>query len=56
MGAANVGYYATAVPIGIGTTGTRGFATNNAYTIFQDTTGAAPTEPFTVAGTVSAIQ
>ena len=49
-------YYATAVPIGIGTTGSRGFATNNGYAIFQDTTGAAPTEPFTVGGTVTAIQ
>jgi prepilin-type N-terminal cleavage/methylation domain-containing protein len=56
VGAANVGYYATAVPIGLSTTGSRGFATNNGYAIFQDTTGAAPPEPFTVAGTVSAIQ
>ncbi len=41
------GYYATAIPETVGSTGTRGFATNNAFTVFQDTGGAAPTEPFT---------
>jgi type IV pilus assembly protein PilA len=56
VGAAQTNYYATAVPITVGSTGTRGFATNNAGTVFQDTSGAAPAEPFTVAGTVSAIQ
>ncbi len=56
MGAANVGYYATAVPIGLNTTGSRGFATDGGYAVFQDTSGAAPTQPFTIAGTVSAIQ
>jgi hypothetical protein len=56
VGAANVGYYATSVPSGLFTTGTRGFATNGGYAVFQDTTGVAPTEPFTVAGTVTAIQ
>ena len=49
-------YYARSVPQTVGSTGTRGFATNNAGTVFQDTTGVAPPEPFTVAGTVSAIQ
>ena len=55
-GAAMTAYYATAVPQTVGSSNTRGFATNNAFTIFQDAGGAAPTEPFTVAGTVSAIQ
>ena len=55
-GVAQTNYYATAVPQTVGSTGTRGFATSNVDTIFQDTTGAAPAEPFTVAGTVSALQ
>ena len=42
VGAANVGYYATAAPIGVGTTGTRGFATDNGGTVFQDTTACLP--------------
>ena len=37
-------YYATAVPITVGTTGNRGFATTAAGTIFFDATGVAPTE------------
>jgi type IV pilus assembly protein PilA len=55
-GAAMTAFYATAVPTTVGQTGTRGFASNNVYAIFQDTTGAAPTEPLTVGGTISAIQ
>jgi prepilin-type N-terminal cleavage/methylation domain-containing protein len=50
------GYYASAVPVTIGRTGNRGFATNNEQAIWQDTSGAAPAEPFAVAGTVSLIQ
>jgi prepilin-type N-terminal cleavage/methylation domain-containing protein len=50
-GAAMTAYYTTATPVTLGTTGTRGFASNNAYTIFQDLTGAAPPEPFTPNGT-----
>jgi len=38
------GYYATAVPVGVGTTGQRGFSTSAAGTIFFDATGAAPAE------------
>jgi type IV pilus assembly protein PilA len=38
------GYYATAVPMTIGTTGQRGFATNQSSTIYFLTTGAAPAE------------
>ena len=56
VGASNAGYYGTAIPITVGSTGTRGFATDEAGTVFQDTTGVAPVQPFTVAGTVSAIQ
>jgi prepilin-type N-terminal cleavage/methylation domain-containing protein len=39
-------YYATAVPLSLVTTGSRSFATNTAATIWQNTTAAAPTEPF----------
>jgi type II secretory pathway pseudopilin PulG len=49
-------YYATAVPVGRPTTGTRAFATNAAATIWQDRTGVAPDEPFATAGTVSPIE
>lgn len=45
-------FYSTAVPLG-GNLGTRGFASNEESTIWQDTAGAAPTEPFTRGGSVS---
>lgn len=48
-------YYATGVPIAA-TSGHRGFASNAVGTIWQDMSGAAPTEPFAAAGTVSTIQ
>jgi prepilin-type N-terminal cleavage/methylation domain-containing protein len=54
--ATNAGYYATAVPQTVGTTGTRGFAVNAGNTIWQDTTGAAPPEPFAAGGTISVVQ
>jgi prepilin-type N-terminal cleavage/methylation domain-containing protein len=54
--ASTTGYYATAVPLTLGTSGVRAFATNQSGTIFQDTTGAAPGEPLAVAGTVTVIQ
>lgn len=38
------GYYATAVPINIGTTGQRGFSSAAHGTLYFDITGAAPTE------------
>ena len=47
---------ATALPQTFGTTGTRGFSVNAGNTIWQDTTGAAPTEPFTASATVNPIQ
>jgi prepilin-type N-terminal cleavage/methylation domain-containing protein len=49
-------YYVTAVPLGVNNTGTRGFASNQDSTIWQDSTGAAPVEPFVVAGTVTSIE
>jgi prepilin-type N-terminal cleavage/methylation domain-containing protein len=39
-------YLATAIPMALGTTGTRSFAVNAGNTIWQLTGGAAPTEPF----------
>jgi prepilin-type N-terminal cleavage/methylation domain-containing protein len=49
-------YYTTSIPATLGSTGSRGFATNQAGAIWQDTSGVAPTEPFAVAGTVTLIQ
>jgi len=49
-------WYATAVPQTVGTTGTRGFAVNSGNTVWQDTSGAAPTTPFTASATVSPAQ
>lgn len=46
-------FYATAVPVGVGTTGNRAFAATAGSSIWQDTTGVAPTEPFTAGGAVS---
>jgi prepilin-type N-terminal cleavage/methylation domain-containing protein len=46
-------YYAIGFPVAIGTTGARAFATNVAATVWQDTTGVPPAEPFAVAGTVT---
>ena len=46
-------YYVSAAPRDVGTTGARGFAANLAAAIWQDTSGAAPTEPFVIAGSVS---
>jgi hypothetical protein len=45
-------YYATATPTGVGTTGTRAFATNRTATLWQDSSGVPPTEPFIAVGTV----
>ena len=45
-------WVATAVPQTLGTTGDRGFAVNTQNAVWQDTTGAAPTEPFTPSATV----
>jgi prepilin-type N-terminal cleavage/methylation domain-containing protein len=49
-------YYAWAIPLNVGSTGTRGFATDEPGTIWQDMSGGAPPQPFTIGGTVSVIQ
>lgn len=49
-------FYATAIPQQVGSTGQRGFATDQRGTVFQDTSGAAPAEPITVAGTVAPVE
>jgi len=52
-------YYASAFAVTAGSSGSRGFATNQSGTIWQDAAGTqntVPTEPFTTAGTVSPIQ
>jgi type IV pilus assembly protein PilA len=43
------GYYATAAPETIGTTGNRGFATDTRMAIFQNTLGAVPVQPLAAA-------
>jgi len=54
------GYYATAVPLQSGSTGTRTFATDEQGTIYQDNSPAPnmapPPQPFVVNGPISAIQ
>ena len=49
--ATQTAYYGTAVPTTFGTTGNRSFAVNTAGTIWQNTTNAAPTEPFAAPAT-----
>ncbi|MCC7009338.1 MAG: prepilin-type N-terminal cleavage/methylation domain-containing protein [Acidobacteria bacterium] len=49
-------WLATAIPQTAGTTGTRGFAVNASNTIWQDSTGVAPGEPFTASATVTPVQ
>jgi len=49
--ATQTAYYATAVPTTFGTTGNRSFAVNTAGTIWQNTTAAAPAEPFAAPAT-----
>lgn len=47
------GFYATAEPEAVGTTGNRGFATDTTMSIWQNTdgTGTPPAEPFVAGGT-----
>jgi prepilin-type N-terminal cleavage/methylation domain-containing protein len=54
--ASSTEYYATAIAVTAGTTGSRGFATDQAGTIWQDTAGGAPGLPFAVGGTITVIQ
>lgn len=42
--ATETAFYATAVPVGVGFSGQRAFATTNGGSIFFDNTGVAPTE------------
>ncbi len=49
------GYYFRGEPLAANT-GKRAFATNEAGTIWQDTSGVAPGEPFTAGGTVSPLE
>jgi prepilin-type N-terminal cleavage/methylation domain-containing protein len=49
-------YYATAVPVTVGSTGSRAFASNQGGTIWQDVTGVAPAEPFGPTDEISPIQ
>jgi len=54
--AAGTNYYATGVPLTKGSTGTRAFGTDEQGTIWQNSAGTAPPQPFTAAGTISVIQ
>jgi type IV pilus assembly protein PilA len=54
--ATSTAYYGSATPATVGTTGQRAFATNNSMTVWQDTSGVPPGEPFAIAGTVTPIQ
>jgi type IV pilus assembly protein PilA len=49
-------YYASAAPLTVGSSGTRGFATDQSCAIWQDTTGIPPTQPFVVGATISTIR
>jgi type IV pilus assembly protein PilA len=53
--ATEVSYYASAIPALLGVSGHRAFATNHDGTVWQDSSGVAPTEPFTTGGNVSPI-
>jgi type IV pilus assembly protein PilA len=46
-------FYVTGVPLSVGTTGNRAFASDVGSAIWQDTSGVAPTQPFTAGGTIS---
>jgi type IV pilus assembly protein PilA len=47
-------FYATAKPVSVTTSGRRAFASNES-TIWQDTTGVPPPEPFSTGGTISPV-
>jgi prepilin-type N-terminal cleavage/methylation domain-containing protein len=49
-------YYVSATPLVVGANGVRGFAVNQSMSIWQDLSGAAPAEPFTVGPGVVPIQ
>ena len=49
--ATTTNYYATAIPLSFGSTGTRSFATTEQGTIFYTSTAAAPPDPIPAAAT-----
>ena len=49
-------YFATSIPLTVGGTGTRSFATDTRGTIFQDSTGAAIADPVVLSATVAPVQ
>jgi prepilin-type N-terminal cleavage/methylation domain-containing protein len=51
-----IDYYVTAVPVTFQSTGNRAFASSQGITIWQDTSGLAPVEPFVAAGTVTSLE
>jgi type IV pilus assembly protein PilA len=51
--ATNHRYYVTAVPESPGTSGNRAFAADIGNTIWQDVSGVAPSQPFTMSATVT---
>jgi type IV pilus assembly protein PilA len=54
--ATEMDYYATATPVAIGSTGSRGFSTSAAGAIFVDPSGAPPTRTATLAGTANPLR
>jgi prepilin-type N-terminal cleavage/methylation domain-containing protein len=54
--ASSSGYFVSAVPVTVGSTGQRSFASDNRGTIFQDGTGVAIGNPPAVAGTTQILQ
>ena len=54
--AASLGYYLTAVPISIGLTGHRAFASTSPGVIYFDPSGVAPTEAQMANGTATTLQ
>jgi type IV pilus assembly protein PilA len=49
-------FYASATPLSVGSTGARGFATDEPGTIWQDMSGAAPPQPFVSGGAISVLR
>lgn len=52
----SITYYATAIPLTPETTGVRAFAINQDGVIWQDMSGVAPVEPFTIGPGVAPVQ
>jgi type IV pilus assembly protein PilA len=51
----NETFYATAVPQGVGSTGSRAFAADISLTIWQNAAGTPPPQPFTAGGTIASL-